>query len=214
MNTIQKIVYWSDRWLPLFTILEENRARWFVRRFRAEEWFSAGGGLLDIGSGVGDVTKAIQSATRCNVVGMDNVDYRRLGNRINPKNPYLLGDGRSLPFKHDSFDGVLLIWALHHMQNPFEVLSEAFRVMRKGGRIVILEDLIDQSRPFTKRLVRAYDQVINLELRSHAERNFSLTELDKIVRENFSVRGIELSEVPASHKFGVIKFGILRYEKL
>jgi len=44
-----------------------------------------------------------------------------------------------LPFRDGSFDAVLLIAVLHHLEFPLRGLDEAQRVIRPGGKIFILE---------------------------------------------------------------------------
>ena len=50
-----------------------------------------------------------------------------------------LFDGRTLPFPDNSFDVVLLIFVLHHAEDPKAVLHEARRVCR--GKVIAFEDV-------------------------------------------------------------------------
>ena len=45
------------------------------------------------------------------------------------------------PVTDNSFDGVLLSYVLHHVQDIDLVLSEVRRVVRNGGLIVVYEDI-------------------------------------------------------------------------
>jgi SAM-dependent methyltransferase len=47
-------------------------------------------------------------------------------------------DAEKLPYKDASFDAALLTYALEHTVNPVGVLKEMRRVVRPGGRIVLL----------------------------------------------------------------------------
>ncbi len=51
----------------------------------------------------------------------------------------IMGDGHRLPFKNDSFDLAVISGTLHHFSDPCRGLSEAMRVLRKGGRLAIME---------------------------------------------------------------------------
>jgi ubiquinone/menaquinone biosynthesis C-methylase UbiE len=49
-------------------------------------------------------------------------------------------DGTRLTFLADrSIDGAVMKWALHEMNDPLGVLREAYRVLRPGGKILIIE---------------------------------------------------------------------------
>jgi SAM-dependent methyltransferase len=52
----------------------------------------------------------------------------------------LLYDGLHIPFPDDSFDVVLLIFALHHADDPAAVLREARRVCRR--HVIAFEDVV------------------------------------------------------------------------
>lgn len=52
---------------------------------------------------------------------------------------YVLGDIEKVPLPDQSIDLVLLSQALHHAENPRLALSEAFRILTPGGRLLILD---------------------------------------------------------------------------
>jgi SAM-dependent methyltransferase len=60
----------------------------------------------------------------CSAVG--NVSFRE-------------ADGRDLPVADSSFDVAVLHRVLSHAPNPGELLGEAFRVLRPGGRVVVFD---------------------------------------------------------------------------
>ncbi|MCZ7362101.1 MAG: methyltransferase domain-containing protein [Candidatus Methanoperedens sp.] len=49
------------------------------------------------------------------------------------------GAGEELPFKDGSFDFVLIVVTLCFVENPVNVLSEARRVLKRGGRLIVGE---------------------------------------------------------------------------
>ncbi len=53
---------------------------------------------------------------------------------------YATIDAENLPFKNESIDGIFLVASLHHLPNPSIAISEIFRVLKKGGRLLILRE--------------------------------------------------------------------------
>lgn len=48
-------------------------------------------------------------------------------------------DAHKMPFKNGSISNLILIDVLHHLANPVSFLREASRVLKKGGRILMIE---------------------------------------------------------------------------
>ena len=104
-------------------------------------------GPLDIADlGAGEATMALLLAQRARrVVAVDNsekmVEYGRgLAERNGVGNlDYRLGDMESLPLESEEVDLALMHQTLHHAHHPEAALREAFRVLRAGGRLVILD---------------------------------------------------------------------------
>jgi len=71
----------------------------------------------------------------CEVVSVDVQDFNETCR------PLILYDGTRLPFKDGVFDAVLIIFALHHAEDPRPVLMEAQRVCRR--RLIVFEDAIE-----------------------------------------------------------------------
>lgn len=47
------------------------------------------------------------------------------------------GEGEILPFKNETFNFVLIVVTLCFVSNPFKVIEEAFRILRKGGVLIL-----------------------------------------------------------------------------
>lgn len=65
---------------------------------------------------------------------------RELARRQGIRNlDYVLGDIEAIPLRAESVDLALLSQALHHAENPRRALAEAHRVVRPGGRVILLD---------------------------------------------------------------------------
>ena len=82
--------------------------------------------VLDAGCGDGDLTRRL-SALGADAWGLD----RRGGG--------LRGDVRHLPFAGRSFDRAACVLVLHYLPSPREALGELARVLRPGGRLVLVD---------------------------------------------------------------------------
>lgn len=111
-----------------------SRAQQVFGRFRP--WLAAEARILDIGAGTAHVTEAIRAAGH-SPVALDLTDLRFV------PEPLVLGNGTRLPFAANTFDVSLLSTVLHHAPKDSqpEMLAEAVRVLRPGGRLLILEDI-------------------------------------------------------------------------
>ena len=92
-----------------------------------------GRNILEIGCGEG----MMFDGTGVNPVQMD-VSMTRV-ERARGKCRYLCcADGYQLPFRDGSFDVVLMVAVLEHTREPWRILAEARRVLRKGGRAIMV----------------------------------------------------------------------------
>src|SRR5437764_5602812 len=98
-----------------------------------------GSEVLDVGCGNGFIAHHLSAMLGTSVVGIDvststeaAIEYRRF-------------DGIHFPLEDDSVDAVLLCYVLHHAQDSGAVLNEVRRVLRKGGRAIIYEDIQETS---------------------------------------------------------------------
>jgi SAM-dependent methyltransferase len=94
----------------------------------------AGMKLLDVASGPGYVAGA--AAERgANAVGLDFAPSMVAQAQKNfPRADFCQGDAEALQFASGSFDAVICGFGLGHLAEPDKAISEAFRVLRPGGR--------------------------------------------------------------------------------
>ncbi|SHK67860.1 class I SAM-dependent methyltransferase [Desulforamulus aeronauticus] len=105
------------------------------------EWVAPrpGESLLDLGGGTGRNVPVL-IARGAKVVILDASEamlHQARKNHISAE--LVLGDARQMPFPQDYFDGVLCSDAWHHMPEQPRIARELARVLRSGGRVVMLE---------------------------------------------------------------------------
>jgi len=110
---------------------------YFYRMYRAEVLARVGGvrgkDVLEIGCGEG----MMFDGTDVSPVQMD-VSITRVSRAAGKCRYLLCGDGYDLPFANESFEVVLLIAVLEHTREPWRVLAEARRVLKPGGRVLMV----------------------------------------------------------------------------
>jgi len=101
--------------------------------------------LLDMACGSGDIVKLFVNYTKnnCEVDAMDiNAKMISLGKKRlkNYKNiNWNIGNAEKLKFKDNTFDYYTISFGIRNISNINKALSEAFRVLRPGGRFMCLE---------------------------------------------------------------------------
>jgi len=113
------------------------------------DWLAprAGQQLLDVAGGTGDVAfkflkRAGQGhATVCDltesmlVEGRKRAEAAKLAHSLD----WVVGDAMALPFENNSFDVYTISFGIRNVTRPQDALAEAYRVLRPGGRLMVLE---------------------------------------------------------------------------
>ena len=89
--------------------------------------------ILEIGCGEGMMFEGTDIMPIQMDVSMRRVQFARAKGQA-----ALCGDGYHVPFASGSFSTVLLIAMLEHTSEPWRVLAEARRVLKPGGRAIIV----------------------------------------------------------------------------
>lgn len=106
--------------------------RWVVYKSRVQSLLRPDCIWVDIGSGPNEMVSLFGSSAGI-AVGVDAYIPEELDSRS-----FLQADARSLPFAENSVDRVTLRFVVEHFENPTESLKEIARVLKPGGKALIL----------------------------------------------------------------------------
>jgi len=117
--------------------------RWRKRVIRLAR-LTNGASLLDLGTGTGDLAReALTQFPQAKVTAADfTLEMMRVGQKTSPLN-FSCADALCLPFNDSTFDAVISGFLMRNVIDLQKGIEEQFRVLKNGGRIVIL----DTTRP-------------------------------------------------------------------
>ena len=113
------------------------------------DWLAPGPGqdLLDVAGGTGDIAfrflnraqgarATVLDMTQSMLIeGRKRAEADNLANRLD----WVVGDAMALPFPENRFDVYTVSFGIRNVTRIADALSEAFRVLRPGGRLMVLE---------------------------------------------------------------------------
>lgn len=122
--------------------------------------------VLDIATGTGDLAIMMAKSTDAKITGFDlsagmlevgrkKIAELNLGNRIE----MIQGDAEKMPFEDNSFDCITVAFGVRNFEDLKKGLDEIYRVLKPGGKFVILEFSQPQSFPM-KQLYSFYSKYI------------------------------------------------------
>jgi len=103
--------------------------------------------LLDVAGGTGDISfRFLRRAGMAHATVLDLTEEMLIEGRkraeaasMAERLDWVAGDAMALPFAEASFDVYTVSFGIRNMTDPQQVLDEAFRVLRPGGRLMVLE---------------------------------------------------------------------------
>jgi ubiquinone/menaquinone biosynthesis C-methylase UbiE len=127
--------------------------------------------ILDVGSGAGQIAGHLlefaDPDARITCTDLSSQMLRRARNRLKSQRPaFVTADVTALPFANGSFDGITCGYVLEHVPEPEIGLSELSRVLRTGGRMLLLTTEDNFSGAWTSRIwyCRTYNRQQLMEL--------------------------------------------------
>jgi SAM-dependent methyltransferase len=126
------------------------RSRWRLLEGASE--------VLDVGFGAGGFLDAAPPGTDARGVDSDPEAVARKADAA------VLGSAEDLPFPDNTFDGVHAAHVIEHLQSPERLVEESARVLRAGGRLLVVTPDIERCgfdfwadhthrQPFTRRSI-------------------------------------------------------------
>jgi demethylmenaquinone methyltransferase/2-methoxy-6-polyprenyl-1,4-benzoquinol methylase len=103
--------------------------------------------LLDVAGGTGDIaTRFLNQEKSGNATILDMTESmlqegtkRITDSSLSSRMRWIVGDAMALPFKKNTFDIYTISFGIRNVTKIDKALSEAFRVLKPGGRIMVLE---------------------------------------------------------------------------
>ncbi|WP_300033143.1 bifunctional demethylmenaquinone methyltransferase/2-methoxy-6-polyprenyl-1,4-benzoquinol methylase UbiE [uncultured Roseobacter sp.] len=113
------------------------------------DWLAprAGQKLLDVAGGTGDISfrflkragyghATVLDLTESMLVeGRKRAEAEQMADQLD----WITGDAMALPFADNTFDVYTISFGIRNVTRPQEALNEAFRVLKPGGRLMVLE---------------------------------------------------------------------------
>jgi demethylmenaquinone methyltransferase / 2-methoxy-6-polyprenyl-1,4-benzoquinol methylase len=96
--------------------------------------------VLDVACGTGDLSIELQRDSKATIVGTDFCrPMLAIAKEKAGSIPFVEGDAMDLGFADDAFDAVTIAFGLRNLSNLAEGLAEFERILKPGGKLVVLE---------------------------------------------------------------------------
>jgi demethylmenaquinone methyltransferase/2-methoxy-6-polyprenyl-1,4-benzoquinol methylase len=124
------------------TVLSAGTDAGWRRKAARATGVKPGGSALDVACGSGKLTAVLAgiAGNGGRVVGLDfSPQMLEVARRDHPGIEFIEGDALKLPFEDASFDASTIAFGLRNLADPVKGLREMLRVVKPGGRPVVLE---------------------------------------------------------------------------
>lgn len=111
--------------------------------------------ILDIATGTGDLAIMMSSLQPNKIIGLDisqgmlDVGKQKIEKaNLSDKIEMIVGDSENMPFENDTFDAITVSFGVRNFENLNKGLTEILRVLKPGGKFVVLETSNPTKFPF------------------------------------------------------------------
>lgn len=155
------------------------------------------GDVVEIGAGTGASLQHYERAARVVAIEPDPSMAKRLPDKIaGARVPVEVktAEAEALPFEDESFDAAVAAFVLCSVADPAAALAEAHRVLRPGGKLVLLEHVHGEGRVgrWQERLTPLHRKVFG---NCHLDRDTLAT----AAAAGFDTSGVERTELPGTY---------------
>lgn len=157
-------------WSPFYDLMVRRFASWRRRSLELAD-LQAGERVLIVGAGTGSDLQFIDPGPKLTAIDITKAMLRRLRRRARRRGLTVDAqamDGQAMDFADGSFDVVILHLILAVIPDPVRCARESARVLRSGGRVVIMDKFVanDRRPPLVLRLVNPVLKALGVNLGS------------------------------------------------
>jgi ubiquinone/menaquinone biosynthesis C-methylase UbiE len=155
------------------------------------------GEVLEIGAGTGFNLPHYEKASRVVAIEPDPSMARRLPRRAAEATvpvEVVSGSAESLPFPDESFDTAVVTFVFCSVNDPSAALADVRRVLKPGGRLVLLEHVRGDDR-----LARWQERLTPLHRRLAGNCHLNRDTRGAVAAAGFDVTDLRPTRIPGSH---------------
>lgn len=146
MKKFDRVYKHYDNFIKLFNLNKMDEIK-DILELKGEEI------VLDIGGGTGKLAEYISDDCKLIYV-LDESKGMLTKVEANTRVVPVLGDGLNTNFDNNSMDIVILSDILHHIEDQQRLIEEIYRVLKKNGKLIILEF---EKKHLKTKILRAFE---------------------------------------------------------